>query len=128
MLRGQNWKHEAGQRLRGCHGLLWRHDLSDHGVIALNGDGLAPCGYAVQYLAGISGEFCSADGLHCLVPNEYAWVRILHELSISAGLAREYGLIRVQRLRFTGQLHAEGGVKVLVKPGGTPKPVRHQIA
>lgn len=122
MLRGQNWKHEAGQRLRGCHGLLWRHDLSDHGVIALNGDGLAPCGYAVQYLAGISGEFCSADGLHCLAPNEYAWVRILHELSISAGLAREYGLIRVQRLRFTGQLHAEGGVKVLVKPGGTRSP------
>jgi hypothetical protein len=27
--------------------------------------------------------------LHCLAPNEYAWVRILHELSISAGLARE---------------------------------------
>jgi hypothetical protein len=22
--------------------------------------------------------------LHCLAPNEYAWVRILHELSISA--------------------------------------------
>jgi hypothetical protein len=102
--------------------------LSDHGVIALNGDGLAPCGYAVKYLAGISGEFGSTYGLHCLAPNEYAWVRILHELSISADLAREYGLIRVQRLRFTGQLHAEVGVKVLVKPGGTPKPVRHQIA
>lgn len=96
--------------------------MSDHGVIALNGYGLAPCGYAVQYLAGISGEFCSADGLHCLAPNEYAWVRILHELSISAGLAREYGLIRVQRLRFTGQLHPEGGIKVLVKPRGTRSP------
>ena len=55
MLRGQNWKRESGQRLRGCHGLLRGHDLSDHGVIALNRDGLALCGYAVQYFAGISG-------------------------------------------------------------------------
>ena len=89
MLRGQNWKHESGQRLRGCHGLLRGHDLSDRGVIALNGDRLALCGYAVQYLAGISGEFCSTYGLHCLVSKEYALVRILHDSSISVGLAGE---------------------------------------
>lgn len=79
MLRGQDGKRQPGQCLSGCHGLLRAHDLRNHGVVALDGYGLAPGGNAVQYLAGISGELCRSNGLHCQSFWKYALIRILRK-------------------------------------------------
>ncbi|MCF8167511.1 MAG: hypothetical protein K9K38_13140 [Rhodoferax sp.] len=56
----QTLRHQTGQGLGRSHSLLRRHELGNRGVITLYLYGLAVGGNSVKYLAGVSGELCSA--------------------------------------------------------------------
>ncbi len=59
--RCQRGQSQPGQRLRCCHGALWRHDLGNHAVVAFYGHRFAQRRHPVQNFTGSIADVLQRD-------------------------------------------------------------------